>query len=258
MLDFDPLSPEEILLAQRAIADSGAVASPAEPAAPSSVPVGNTPLNLTDGGPKKPGLGVLYSLILPGTGHLYAGKVRGIAHIGVDVASWIAYALYRDAGKSKETEFQGYADAHWNYSKWLASGCTECFAGSDADKLIQNFRANNKQQYYEDIGKISTYFGGWDDYVPPTTDPNIVPDNRSSNRRFYYGIRNQSNNLLKDANYGLITAMVNRVVSAVDVFRILRKRTLHSLGENTQLHIHMRTRPFAADTNIGLEITQLL
>ena len=52
--------------------------------------------------------------------------------------------------------------------------------------------------------------------------------------------------------------MVNRVVSAVDVFRILRKRTLHSLGENTQLHIHMRTRPFAADTNIGLEITQLL
>jgi hypothetical protein len=253
VLEFDPLSPEEILLAQRAIADSATAVTPADPAAPRSTPALDVPSKVTDGGRKKPGLGVLYSLVLPGAGHLYAGKARGFAHIGVDVVSWAAYAFYRDAGKSKENEFQNYADAHWDHSKWLASGCSECFAGSDADKLIQNFHANNKQQYYEDIGKISTYFSGWDDYVS-APDPQTTSDNRN----FYRGMRNQSNNLLRDANYGLVTAMVNRVVSAVDVFRILHKRALNSLGENTKLRIHLRSKPFATDTNIGFEITQLL
>ncbi len=252
VFDLDRAAPEEILLAQRAIADS-ATASASDEHVPPPVPVSSE--NVSPTGTKSAALGVLYSLVLPGAGHIYAGKMRGFVNMGVDVISWIAYAHYRDMGKSKERDFQNYADAHWSRDRWLASGCAACYAGSPEDSLIQAFHAKNTQQYYEDIGKISTYFGGWDDYV---NNESIVPDYRSANRRFYYGIRNQSNQFLQDANYGLITAMVNRVVSAVDVFRILRKRVTPDLGNNTQLHLHLRTPPFSSETRIGFEVTRLL
>ena len=241
-----------MLLAQRAIADS-ASASESEEHVPPPVPVSSENVSPENG--KKPAIGVLYSLVLPGAGHLYAGKMRGFVNLGVDLFTWLAYAHYHDMGKSKERDFQGYADAHWSRDKWLTSGCAACYAGSPEDSLIQAFHARNTQQYYEDIGKISTYFGGWDDYVP---DEGVSPDYRSANRRFYFGMRNQSNQFLHDANYGLVTAMVNRIVSAVDVFRILRKRVVPDLGENTHLRLHLRTPPFSTETRIGIEVTRLL
>ncbi len=255
VLELDPLSPEEILLAQRAIADSDVVTPASDPAPLSPTPALDTPSSALGQGRKRPGLGVVYSLVVPGAGHLYAGKARGFVNLGIDIATWVAYAHYRDLGKSKERDFQNYADSHWDRSRWLASGCAECYPGSPEDSLILAFRDRNKQQYYEDIGKISTYFGGWDDYV---NDSSLSPDYRSANRRFYFGMRNHSNNFLRDANYGLVTAMVNRIASAIDVFRILRKRAMPSLGENTHLRFHLRTKPFATDTRIGFEVTQLL
>jgi hypothetical protein len=251
---MDYSSPEEILLAQRAISDS----LPATPA-PMAIPpeTGSAPPSDQGfvGGHKKAGLGVLYSLILPGAGHLYAGSKRGWINIGADVISWAAYLHYHDLGKSKEDEFQNYADAHWDRGRWLASGCADCYAGSPADSLILAFYDRNRQQYYEDIGKITTYFGGWDDY---NGSPGLDPRFTSANRRFYKGMRDQSNNFLKNADYGVATALVNRVVSAVDVFRMLKRRASPKLGEDTQLHLHLRTKPFAAETRLGFEIRKRL
>jgi hypothetical protein len=247
-------SPEEILLAQRAIQDSTAV-TPAPDAMPPEV--GSAP-SMDRGARlenKKAGLGVLYSLILPGAGHLYAGAKRGWINIGVDVLSWVSYLHYHDLGKSKEDEFENYADAHWDRSRWLQSGCADCYAGSPADSLILAFYDRNRQQYYEDIGKLSTYFGGWDDN---NNNPGIDPKFASANRRFYKGMRDHSNNFLKNADYGIATALVNRVISAVDVFRMLKKRTNPQLSESTHLRVHVRTKPFASETRVGFEITKRL
>lgn len=250
---MDYSSPEEILLAQRAIADSAAAvptpqALPPEIGTPPSSGVGVVT------GAKKPGLGVLYSLIVPGAGHLYAGSKRGWINIGVDVVSWVAYLRYHDLGKAKEDEFENYADAHWDHGRWLSSGCADCYSGSPADSLILAFYDRNRQQYYEDIGKIATYFGGWDDYNSTVPDPKFT----SANRRYYKGIRDHSNNFLKNADYGIATALVNRVVSAVDVFRMLKRRTTPMLGQDTQLRLHLRTRPFSEETRVGFEIRKRL
>jgi hypothetical protein len=256
---FSP--PEELLLAQRAIADSSAASSRAVQPMPPEIGRIASPEEAVIGGHKKLGLGVLYSLILPGAGHLYAGSKRGWINIGADLLSWAAYLHYRDLGKSKEDEFESYADAHWDRDRWYKTGtdsggtCVECNHGTDEDQLLDKFYATNRQQYYEDIGKITTYFGGWDDYV---SDPGVEPQYSSANRRFYKGIRDHSNNFLKNSDYGLATALVNRVVSAVDVFRMLKRRTLPMLGGGTNLRIHVRTRPFASETRFGFELSKRL
>jgi hypothetical protein len=190
----------------------------------------------------------VYSLVIPGSGHLYAGYKRGWVHIGVEGLTWFTYFYYKDLGNTKEDQFEAFADDHWDYTRWIGEcGCQ----GSPEDSLIVEFRENNKQQYYEDIGKISTYFGGWDDYQTSTKE--------SANRRYYRGIRNDSNNFLKNANYALAVAFVNRIVSAVDVLRLLKKQGKGvELGEDTSLHIRVRSKPFNRENAIGLQLSKRL
>ncbi len=194
---------------------------------------------------KSPGKAFLMNLAIPGSGHLYAGEKRGFVHLGLEGVAWAAYLYYHDLGKSKEREYEGYADGHWDYEQWKTDAQTtlppEDFAA--ADSLILYFRDNNRQQYYEDIGKISTYWSGWDS---------------QDNRNFYRGIRAHSNNFLKNAHSAVAGAFVNRIVSAVDVLRILKQRSRAALGTETQLRFKVRTKPFARDNAFGVEISKRL
>jgi hypothetical protein len=189
---------------------------------------------------KSPGRAFIYNVLLPGAGHLYAGNKRGWAHLGMEGVAWVTYFYYRERGTSKEDQYKAYADDHWDYGRWITScNCT----GTPEDSLIVYFRANNRQHFYEDIVKLNTYAGGWDQ-----------PENRSFNR----GMRNDSNNFLKNARYAVVGSFVNRIVSAVDVLRILKKRSRALLGEDTQIHFKVRTKPFADHTAVGIELRKTL
>ncbi len=184
-------------------------------------------------------------MAIPGTGHLYAGYKRGWANIGMEGLSWVTYFYYHDRGKTKEDEFEAYADGHWDYDRWIAAcGCQN----SGPDSLILEFRRSNSQQYYEDIGKIPTYFSGWDDYNSTNND--------SGNRRYYRGIRSDSNNFLKNARYALVLGFVNRIVSAVDVLRLVKKGNSVDIGTDTSLRLKMRTKPFNSENAFGFQITK--
>ena len=160
--------------------------------------------------------------------------------------TWITYFYYKDRGNTKEDEFEAFADGNWDYARWISQcGCQ----GSPEDSLILEFRDNNKQQYYEDIGKISTYFEGWNDYDATKKD--------SENRRYYRGIRNDSNNFLKNANYALAMAFVNRIISAVDVLRLVKKRgSSVELSSDTRLFIRVRSKPFSRDNSLGFQLSK--
>ncbi|MBI4365126.1 MAG: hypothetical protein HY568_06835 [Candidatus Latescibacteria bacterium] len=234
VLDFQHETPEEILLAQRAISDS-IVPPPPDP--------GQAVLSAAEPAPEKrrsTGAAFLMNLAIPGVGHLYAGHKRGFVNLGLEAFAWAAYLYYHDRGKTKEKEFEGYADQHWSYQAWIDS--CQC-SGSPEDSLILRFRDTNRQQYYEDIGKISTYWDGWDS---------------QDNRNFYRGIRAHSNNFLKNANYAVAGAFVNRVVSAVDILRLMKRQTRAVLGKDAQLRFRVRTKPFARENAVGLEITKRL
>jgi hypothetical protein len=249
MLDFTPLPTGEILLAQRAIADTETVATPIVPTPDEAVGLAPPPVTEV---PKSPGKAFIYNLLIPGVGHLYAGNSRGFAHLGLEGVAWVSYFYYHERGTSKEDQYLAYADDHWSLSKWQAD-----YNGPDkyaADSLIQYFKAHNKQHYYEDIGKLSTYSAGWDDAAYPSTEGYYV----SGNRSFYRGMRGDSNNLLKDARYAVMGSFLNRIVSAVDVLRMLKHRSRALLGQNTQLQLKVRTRPFSDHTAVGFEIRKQL
>jgi len=237
-LDFTPMPTCEILLAQRAIADSNVASTPADMAA-ASAGVASPPFHYEVH--KSPGRAFIYNVLLPGAGHLYAGSKRGWAHIGMEGAVWATYFYYHERGTSKEDQYIAHADEHWSLALWQASYTGPDKAG--ADSLIQYFKAHNKQHYYEDIVKLSTYSQGWDD---------------QANRNFNRGMRNASNNYLRDARYAVVGSFLNRVVSAVDVLRMLKGRSERLLGNDTHIQLKLQTKPFSDHTAVGFEIRKKL
>lgn len=233
-LDFTPLATSEILLAQRAISetDSDVVPTPVEQ--PPAATVGNRPAAVETH--KSAGRAFIYNVLLPGAGHLYAGNKRGWAHIGMEGVAWATYFYYHERGTSKEEEYKAQADEHWSYDRWKASGNWD---GTAADSLILYFRDNNRQHYYEDIVKLNTYSTGWDNAL---------------SRNFNRGMRNDSNNFLKNARYAVVGSFTNRIISAVDVLRMLKRRSKALLGENTRVRFKLRTKPFSEYTAVGFEI----
>ncbi len=246
VLDLPEITPSEILLAQRSIAEPDTAHATNPPVAPYDSL--RPPPPETPEAEKSRAKAFLYSLAIPGTGHLYAGYKRGWVNIGIEGLTWITYFYYHDRGTTKEDEFEAYADGHWDYATWISQcGCQ----GSPEDSLILEFRENNTQQYYEDIGKIPTYFGGWDDYNAST--------NNSANKNYYRGIRADSNNFFKNAHYAVLVAFVNRIVSAVDVLRLMKKKgKAVDLSTDTQLYIRMHSKPFSSENGVGLELTKRL
>lgn len=200
--------------------------------------------------PKSSGKAFLYNLILPGTGHLYAGYKRGWAHLGVEGLTWFTYFYYHERGLTKEDEFEAFADGHYNLAKYDSICACE---GTDEYETIHRFYETNKQHYYEDIGKLPNYFSGWDDWDPNTgTNP---PYGDSANRHFYRGVRSDSNNFLKNARYALVVGFVNRVVSAVDVLRLTKKqKTQLALNDDTTLYFKARAKPFNSENAFGVRI----
>jgi hypothetical protein len=135
------------------------------------------------------------------------------------------------------------ASCTWNYAKWDSVDAANNPDHQTSKALIDGFAANNRQQYYEDIGKIDTYWSGWDS---------------QDNRNFYRGIRAHSNNFLINAHTAVAGAFVNRIVSAVDVLRLMKQRTHASLGNDTRIRFNMRTRPFSRDNAVGFVVTRRL
>ena len=195
------------------------------------------------------GKAVLFDALLPGSGHLYAGYKSGWINLGVEGLTWIAYFYYHGQGTSKEDEYIAYADSNWSYQAWLDSGCPECYPGSDADSLIRYFEQNNRQHYYEDIGKLSTYWEGWSDY-------NAAGNGDSAERRYYYGMRNDSNKDLHNAQYALMVGFVNRIVAVVDIVRLMKKAPKVNVGNGTSLSFNVHTKPFSQDNAFGVRITK--
>lgn len=242
-LDFRSRSTGEILLAQRAIADSVTPPAPVP-----AVPPAATSDDEAIASVKSPGRAFLLNMLVPGAGHLYAGNKRGWVHLGLEGATWVTYLYYHDRGKTKEEEFQAYADEKWDFARWYAADPAN--QGSEEDEILKNFYANNKQHYYEDVGKLPVYWSGWEGYDPSTGD--------AQTRRFYYGVRHDSNNFLKNARYALVGGFLNRVVSAVDVLRIVRNRGRANLGNSTTLKFNMRTRPFSDENALKVTVTRRL
>jgi len=78
------------------------------------------------------------SAVLPGAGQFYADAPlwRTLLYSTLEVASWTAYVVYNNKGDRAVEDFQNYADAHWDitrYISWIAENYQN-WADGDVNK----------------------------------------------------------------------------------------------------------------------------
>jgi hypothetical protein len=185
----------------------------------------------------------LYSLIIPGSGELYAGsKIKAALFFGLDVAFWALYFNYHGKGKDKEDEYEIFADEHWSreeYTQWLIDSLnitSDTAAYWDEVKkewtyLSHHLPDSKTQQYYEMIGKYEQFSAGWDDWNLDML--------YSGNRDLYLNLRRDSNDLLNKAKYSAMFSLANHILSAFDA--AISVKRYNKKGERfSQINFKMR------------------
>jgi len=155
--------------------------------------------------------GLLFSMLIPGSGELYAGSLlKGVLFLGIEVAAWTTYASNKKKGEDLEKEFKQYAEEHWSRIIWR-NWWNSLPEDTRQQWAHHQLPETNTQQYYEMIGKYQKFNAGWDD----VTSANALTDT-SKNGVFYMDMRGKSNDKLKLATSMTGIAFANHILSALD------------------------------------------
>ncbi len=152
---------------------------------------------------KNIGKGVLFSLIIPGTGQLYSGSwLRALPWLAIEGVGWAMFAKYHGDGQDKTDQFEKFAGAknspnNFVYDAYILREYQ--VAASDAFNTVpyanglsawreepwdvrepylpppftHDINTGDIQQYFEMIGKYYSQFGfGWRDTYPSTANLN--------------------------------------------------------------------------------------
>ena len=161
--------------------------------------------------PKRPGLALLLSAVVPGAGQLYTGSglvrlgspVRAAIYFGLEAGGWFGWNSMRTEGKDLEEEYKTLADQYWDYAEWVGPcGKPEGTHEIKTRELVDGQKVPIKDDnYYENIGKYDQFACGW-----------VVEGKRMK----YLDLRHDSNTSFKRArNFGTVV-MFNHILSAFD------------------------------------------
>jgi hypothetical protein len=197
------------------------------------------------------------SAVVPGAGEIASGHVwRGLPLLAADVATWLVHANYEKQGRDGRDKYEAFADAHWSDEAWqqvlhdhyndpnyptydwydstAAYNCSCPYIPVEQDR----------QHYYENIGKYLYYYGGWEDWE---WRDHATSDSKSL-RREYGDLRIESNHNFDRGTQMLYVAMATRLLSVVQVTWLLRG----DLQQTPRLEV----RPLrSASRAAGLELT---
>jgi hypothetical protein len=183
-------------------------------------------------------LPVVLSLLVPGAGEIYMGYyVRGAVLVAAEVTAWTGYAYYHNKGLDSRAEYEQFADDHWSYGTWVKDHALwRAPEYSDVprefqplDSIGRNYwdgwppyhswhsKEEEKQNYYENIGKYDWFISGWEDW-----DPETIP-RESALRTTYRAMRKKSNDELDNATAFIYLSVAARVVSLVETLILTRR-----------------------------------
>ncbi len=207
---------------------------------------------------------MFFSLLLPGTGQLYAQKgnespIKGAGFLAVEAVSWTLYFHYKSKGKKYENKFEKYANEHWDIDKYLAFledqlGLAAFELGRKSNNNINKDLLREKesdwgrktgvsthhlfgsgmQQYYEMIYKYPEQFAlGWSDASVPGPAAGESPTGYTyktltPNMIKYRGMRNTSNRYFRYSRNLTGVIMVNHFLSAIDAAWTVKRKNRES------------------------------
>ena len=217
-------------------------------------------------------LPVLFSAILPGTGEIYLGyEWRGAALIALEVAAWSGYIYYRNQGLDTREEYENFADDYWNIDKWMTDhsllypsdrlytpaqmdsmGMVHSGSGEWPGYMPWVSREEDKQHFYENVGKYDWFISGWSDYDPDFYDAgaDIPYQTETGYRDQYREMRKESNDQLETADRFIYVSLGVRVFSIVETLFLVRSSANDTDSSDSEdqsqnnLRFHARAKGF--------------
>ncbi len=157
---------------------------------------------------KSAGLGVLYSLLLPGMGELYAGDYSlGKYFTIADVALWGALVGTKYYGDIKRDNYIAFAELHAGVNR---HGKDDVYWGTIGN--YDNINIYNDEmelmREFDKIYDVDTYFWEWDEVA---------------NRKKYRSMRNASETAYNNIKFVVSALIINRLASAVDALLLIKR-----------------------------------
>lgn len=199
---------------------------------------------------KKPGLGLVMSAVLPGTGEMYAGSwLKGSLLLGAEVALWFGYKHYREEGDRLDLKYRAFADEHWSPQRYwvaMASDASQQEGWEHLSAVNENnyedylyidnglrdyervvgshsLHSVKDQQYYEMIGKYHQFRKGWDDWDPLETSINA----ETPNNTHYEKMEQNTDSHYKTAGLCGMIILANHVLSSLDAVWSVKQYNHH-------------------------------
>lgn len=214
-------------------------------------------------------LPLLYSLLIPGLGEATMGYWgRGITLMAVEVGAWSGWYVKHNDGLDERAAYEAYADKYWDFDRWIENHPASCAQHTTLEQLEQCGQAlsgsggwpgyipyvskeQDKQHYYENIGKYDWYISGWRDW-DPTQDPYA---HQTDLRTEYRSMRESSNRSLDQANEFVWVSVVARTFSVVETAIIVHNRRGASGGASEPAPVALRASPRGWDGGeVALEV----
>lgn len=190
---------------------------------------------------------LLYSALVPGTGELAMGyEKRGIALMAAETIAWAGYFSNRSQGLDSRDEYEAFADENWSEQKFLTDhplfpgqptvedldreGAATSGSGTWPGYNPWIPKSEDKQHYYENIGKYDWYLSGWTDWDAIASPLEEQTDLRDE----YRSLRKKSNDELDTANQFLYISLATRVFSLVET-SLLIHRARTGYGDETSM-----------------------
>jgi len=165
---------------------------------------------------KSPGLAILYSLLLPGMGELYAGNYSTGKYFTIaDGVIWGFFTGMTIYGNNKEDDYRSFAKAYGSVN--LDGKDEEYFANISLYENIDEFnREKELNRDFNGVYDVDTYYWEWEG---------------TSQRREYRDLWLSSENAKNNVRFAVGALVLNRIVSAIFAVRSVSAYNKKQAGE---------------------------
>jgi hypothetical protein len=200
-------------------------------------------ITLSDKKPYSKAKAILLTMLVPGAGHFYLNqKGRGEVFMGAEAFAWAGFAAFRIYGNWRKDDYIRYAVDHAGIDP---SGKDDDFYGrlsfydSREDYNTAGRLYNPGDPYYPDV---PAYYWQWDSDV---------------SREYYRDIRNSSQSSYRKATFMIGVAVANRIIAAIDVFRLAGKLNRQTqYGDTGKYKLHVDSDLFGRNPGVKLTLSR--
>lgn len=155
---------------------------------------------------KNPALAILYSMLLPGMGELYAGDYSSGKYFTIaDGALWGAFAGFEIYGKWKENDYKSFAESKGGVN--LSGKEAEYFANIGIYQSIDDYNAAMElNRDFDKTYNTAAYYWKWGD---------------NDQRKEYRDLWSSSESAFTNVRFVVGALILNRLISAVNAVRLV-------------------------------------